>query len=325
MATPQWEDGGFTGEVGDPSFRLVGRRSQGFSKALMVVAGLLDDAAFAISWRRTEAIVGQRRFGGRWSSNCGWRAGVDRGAATVLRRSFVSSPGAKEHIHQSQGAGCLNGSREEARSAGSKGVRRRRWGLGDDIKAGGCCAWTDGQFRRRRGSALANSASLQGNRPAARRAIARRNRSRKYSAWARSFYLGWWHPYMKLLFSQYEIPQCYVTYPAMPFIIENDYVAMSMNDSSFHFKRPARDFDARRAIARRKGARDDIDNIEAARRLQIASDRVTRRCRRAFDDRKLALFRPARIGQIRGGIGLRRTRASHDSIGWTTTPVGEGQ
>jgi glycosyltransferase involved in cell wall biosynthesis len=105
------------------------------------------------------------------------------------------------------------------------------------------------------------------------------------------FYKWWWHPYLKLLFSQYDVVQCYATYTAIPFIIQNDYIAYEHGTiRSIPFQETN---EGRMCASSYRGAHDvfvtNIDNIEAARRLKIARDRTTF-LPHAFDDQKLVRF-----------------------------------
>jgi glycosyltransferase involved in cell wall biosynthesis len=106
------------------------------------------------------------------------------------------------------------------------------------------------------------------------------------------FYQLWWHPYIRLLFQRYDIVQCYATYTAMPFILNRtNYVAYE--HGTIRVIPFSMTIEGRMCMASYRGAAavfvTNLDNIEAAGKMQLKSRRVV--CLpHAFDSNKLLRF-----------------------------------
>lgn len=106
------------------------------------------------------------------------------------------------------------------------------------------------------------------------------------------FYRWWWHPYLPRLLRRYDIVQCYATYTAIPFVVgKTDYVAYEHGTlRSIPFEPTA---EGRMCLASYRGAAaimiTNIDNLDAAERMQLDAERVC--CLpHAFDSDKLLRF-----------------------------------
>lgn len=106
------------------------------------------------------------------------------------------------------------------------------------------------------------------------------------------FYQWWWHPYISLLFSRYDIVQGYATYTALPYIAGvPNYVAYEHGTiRSIPFQETR---EGRMCMASYRAAAatfvTNVDNLDAAQRMRLARDRVVP-LPHAFESDKLLDF-----------------------------------
>ncbi len=113
------------------------------------------------------------------------------------------------------------------------------------------------------------------------------------------FYIWWYHHYIRLLFSRFDIVQCYATYTAMPFVAEHaNYLAYEHGTLR---SIPFQDTDEGRMCAASYKAAAAVfltntDNLEAAQKLAL-EPRRTICLPHAFDSDKLLSFAASHIHQ----------------------------
>lgn len=106
-------------------------------------------------------------------------------------------------------------------------------------------------------------------------------------------YIYWQHPYLRLLFSKYDVVQCYATYTAMPFLA-NWYPYLAYEHGTIR-SIPFQDTDEGRLCLATYDAASAVfvtntDNLKAASAMKLEPDRVVA-LPHAFDSDKLARFK----------------------------------
>jgi len=294
MACPEWEDSGFSGDVGDPLFpNWWAADLKGYRRPRWFVAGPLDACIRYLL----------ASLAGRKSANWFWRAlnferwvlaqrGRRRSWFDVFVRRLtgriVTYPGTPANALLLTVVGKVLGklgNRVPLRYG--RPVRWFRW-LGRRWLRFGRTAFTSEDLPRH----------LRLTRHAMSRARARGERLLKeigrddFAADLDFFFIWWWHPYLSKLLREYDVIQAYATYTAMPFMLgSTPYVAYEHGTiRTIPF---APDREGRMCMASYRAAAavlvTNLDNLDAAERMQLDPKRVI--CLpHAFDSDKLERF-----------------------------------
>ncbi|MCO5090663.1 glycosyltransferase [Bosea sp. (in: a-proteobacteria)] len=294
MACPEWEDADFAGEIADqhyPDWWSVELR--GFRRPRWFAQGPFDACVRYLLARASDA-PGQRWLW-RWLELERWllcRRG--RARSFVVDRIEKSTGRPIRYVTDPANAvlmGYLAGKLAKLR-------RLRR------LLPSGLFASLNGRLTRLGAAARTADIARDGARHQVR---AGSYRGRVESAIASAlaavkphdpmpslewFYNWWYHPYLKLLLSKYDVVQCYATYTAMPFIIAHPFVAYEHGTIR---KIPFEDTDeGRMCLASYKSAAcvlvTNTDNIDASRAMKLEPGRVIY-LPHAFDSDKLLRFR----------------------------------
>jgi len=291
MATPEWEDADFSGDIGDdffPDWWAVDLK--GFERPRWFIAAPLD---ISIRYLLAE-IAGTpiRHWLWRWATFERWLISrrspgqrlVSLVMTAILGRRIVHLSCTAEAPAAKLTSQILVGiARRLASPRVSLPLRRAA-----------------GRLRRmaRMATRAADTFHSCLNRRYGSRALA--DADAQLSALGRSdrladldFFYGWWcHPYMSLLLGKFDVVQAYATYTAIPFLVgRRDYVAYE-HGTLRHI--PFQDTDEGRmcAVTYRSAAAvciTNTDNLSAAGRLGIEPARVVR-LPHAFDSEKLLRF-----------------------------------
>jgi glycosyltransferase involved in cell wall biosynthesis len=292
MATPEWEDAEFSGDVGDPMLPdWWGVDLKGFRRPKWFVAGPLD-----LSLRYLLAMIAGAPHASwlwrllqaeRWL-RC--RRGKSRrlADAAILRLTGHSvgigvPASASLALRFGQWLGRLDAS---PLLCGRLPSRLRRWG--DRCRRFGRTGFIARDADRHLRAMKRYRAGVEASSAALFAEIGRPDPPDELE-W---FYLWWWHPYMPLLFRRYDVVQCYATYSALPYVIgRSDYVAYEHGTiRSIPFERTG---EGRMCMASYRAAAwvmlTNLDNLAAAERMQLAPTRLV--CLpHAFDSDKLERF-----------------------------------
>jgi len=305
MACPEWEDSGFSGDVGDPLFpNWWAADLKGYRRPRWFVAGPLDACIRYLL----------ASLAGKKSANWFWRAlNFERWALSqrgrrrrwldvfmrLLTGRIITYPGTPANALVLTIAGKVlrkSGNRLPLRYG--RLVRWLRW-LGRRWLRFGRTAFTSEDAPRH----------LRLMRHAMSRARARGERLLKeigrddFATDLDFFFIWWWHPYLSKLLREYDVIQAYATYTAMPFILGSiPYVAYEHGTIRTIPFVPTRE--GRMCMASYRAAAavlvTNLDNLDAAERMQLDPRRII--CLpHAFDSDKLERF-AASVNLPRPGV-----------------------
>ncbi len=131
-------------------------------------------------------------------------------------------------------------------------------------------------------------------------------------------FFWWWHPYMRLLLSRYDVIQAYATYTTIPFIAgREDFAAYEHGTiRAIPFAEDTQGRLVCRDLPRSgRRLRHNSDNLEAAARLRLDPSKVV--CLpHAFDSGKLLRFADAHPAPVRAAARTRTTFFSPSRQDW---------
>jgi glycosyltransferase involved in cell wall biosynthesis len=291
MATPEWEDADFSGDIGDdffPDWWAVDLK--GFERPRWFIAAPLDISIRYLLAEITGTPI--RHWLWRWATFERWLISrkspgqrlVSLVMTAMLRRRIVHLSCTAEAPAAKLTSRILVGiARRLASPRVSLPLRRAAGRLRRMARmATGAADTFNSCLNRRYGSRARADVDAQLS------ALGRSDRLANLD-----FFYGWWcHPYMSLLLGKFDVVQAYATYTAIPFLVgRRDDVAYE-HGTIRHI--PFQDTAEGRmcAVTYRSAAAvciTNTDNLSAAGRLGIEPARVVR-LPHAFDSEKLLRF-----------------------------------